>query len=136
MGFFCTMAHPGGRPTKYNPKFIEEINSYLLTVGKGNSKLPKRVDVALLLQVHEETLSEWGKKYPEFSEALTRVDLLQKSQLMDDGMYGGKEVNPQIAKFLLSANHGMSELSKTDITSQGDKLEPTQIIIVDDTHNE
>jgi hypothetical protein len=123
-----------GRPTKYNPAFIQSIDDYLDTVGTLQHKLPKRVDIALLLDVDEETLSNWGKDHPEFFAALMRVDGLQKAQLMDDGMYGGKEVNDRIAKFLLSANHGMAEKSKQDITTDGEKLEPIQVIITEAKH--
>jgi hypothetical protein len=34
---------------------------------------------------------------------------LQKNQLMNDGMYGGKEVNAGMAIFLLKAVHGLRD---------------------------
>lgn len=138
--------HAGGRPTKYDPSFLGLIDQYLTTVGREQTKIPKRVDIALLLNVDEDTLNNWAnarvkdkdgndtneRLYPEFFGALTRVDMMQKSQLMDDGMYGGKEINPQIAKFLLEANHNMVGRSATDITSKGEKLESQTILIVED----
>ena len=117
------MKHAGGRPTDYDPSMIQQIEEYVLTCGREQTKLPKRVDIALLLDVDDETLIEWGKKYPEFSATLSRVDKLQMSQLMDDGMYGGKEVNARIAQFLLSANHGLKEKTAVDVTSQGERLD-------------
>ena len=48
----------------------------------------------------------------------------QAKQLIDDGIYGGKEVNSTIVKLLLQNNHGMKE--RTDTTS-GDKPLPTPI---------
>lgn len=112
-----------GRPTKYDPIMVDSVTEYLRTVGREQTKLPKRVDIALMLQVNEETITEWCKLYPDFSAALTRVDMLQKAQLQDDSMYGGKEVNARFGQFLLSANHGMAETTKTDMTSGGEKLE-------------
>lgn len=112
---------PAGRPTEFKEEYTQQILNYLKTCGGSNQRLPKRVDLALMFDCNEETLTEWGKIHPEFSAALTRVDAMQKSQLMDDGFYGGKEVNPRMAQFLLSANHGMKD--RSDITS-GDKPIP------------
>lgn len=109
-----------GRPTKYDPSFVNEIYRYLDTVGREQTKLPKRIDVALLLNVDEDTLNNWAKIHTDFFGALMRVDGMQKSQLMDDGMYGGKEVNPRVATFLLSANHGMKE--RSDVTTNDKDL--------------
>jgi hypothetical protein len=121
------MAHAGGRPTKYDESMVAQIYTYLETVGREQTKLPKRVDIALKLGVHEETLIEWAKEHVEFSDALSRVDGLQKSQLMDDGMYGGKEVNAKIAQFLLGANHGMIAPDKNIIS--GDPDNPIRVDI-------
>src|SRR6266496_3611301 len=95
-----------GRPTEYKPQYPQQVIEYLKTCGGSNQKLPKRVDLALIFDCNEETLTEWGKVNSEFSAALTRVDAMQKGQLMDDGFYGGKEVNPRMGQFLLSDNHG------------------------------
>ena len=112
-----------GRPTKYREHFVEVVEAYLKTVGREQTKLPKRTDIALLLGVDEDTLNNWAKLHPEFLGTLTRVDLTQKGQLMDDGMYGGKEVNPQMSKFLLSANHGMKETDRHEHTGEnGDSI--------------
>src|SRR6266496_4329375 len=106
-----------GRPTEYKPQYPQQVIEYLKTCGGSNQKLPKRVDLALMFDCNEETLTEWGKVNSEFSAALTRVDAMQKGQLMDDGFYGGKEVNTRMGQFLLSANHGMKD--RSDITNNG-----------------
>lgn len=110
------MAHAGGRPTEYKEEYVLQVYEYLKTCGGANQKLPKRTDLALLFDCNEETLTEWGKVHPEFSAALARVDTMQKGQLIDDGFYGGKEVNPRMGQFLLSANHGLAERNKQEIT--------------------
>ena len=110
---------PEGRPTEYKPEYIQQIEEYLQTCGREQTKLPKRVDVALLLDCDDETLIEWGEKYPEFSATLKKVDHLQKSELMDDGMFGGKEINPGMAIFLLKANHGMVETERHEHSGPG-----------------
>jgi hypothetical protein len=115
--------HAGGRPTKYNSLFIKQIEEYLATCGREQTKLPKRVDIALLLGVDDETLIEWEKKYPEFSATLKKVDQTQLGELIDDGLFGGKEVNANVAIFLMKANHGMMETDKKIVTGDNGPLE-------------
>lgn len=119
-----------GGQTKYREEYPSEVYRYLKTVGDGTMKLPKRCDLAILFKVDELTLKNWEEEYESFRTAMREVDGKQKSQLMDDGMYGGKEVNPQIAKFLLSANHGMAETTKNEVTgANGKDLIPSEIRI-------
>lgn len=118
------MAHPGGRPSKYDPSFIAELDRYLETTGREQTALPTVEGFALHLGVHRDTLYEWAKVHPEFSDTLKEIEQLQKQQLINDGIYGGKEVNATIVKLLLQNNHGMRE--RTDTTS-GDKPLPTPI---------
>lgn len=103
-----------GRPTKYNPRLIDEVDAYLKMTGKENMHLPKLESFALHISVNGDTLVEWGKKYPEFSAALDKIKKRQLEQLVDDGIYGGKEVNSTIVKLLLQNNHGMRERSETE----------------------
>lgn len=97
-----------GRPTKYIPEAIyPAIEDYLATVN--DTELPSSEGLALHLGVNTDTLYEWNKKHPEFSEALKKIAAKQKRQLMNDGMYGGKEVNASMAIFLLKAIHGLKD---------------------------
>jgi len=124
-----------GRPTKYKPEMVDIINAYLETVGREQTKLPKRVDIARLLGVDADTLNNWensrDKKdrllYPKLFGALKKVDDMQKSQLMDDGLYGGKEVNASMAIFLLKANHGLKDGSGVQVNIDNRKLYVTSL---------
>lgn len=118
------MTHAGGRPTKYQESFVNELDKYLQTTGKEQTSLPTKQGFALWLGVDDETLNEWAKIYPKFSATLKRLMLLQGQQLIDDGIYGGKEVNATIVKLLLQNNHGMKE--RVDQTTN-DKDIPTPI---------
>ena len=119
------LPRPAHRPSEYQENYPDEVYSYLQTVGDGTCKMPKRCDVELLLDCDDKTLKKWELDHELFRTAMRRVDIGQKSQLMDDGMYGGKEVNPQIAKFLLSANHGMAETERREVTgAEGKDLFP------------
>jgi hypothetical protein len=110
-----------GRPTKYNPDFINRLDEYLATTGKEQMSLPTIEGFAIFLDVSRDSLYEWAKLYPNFSDTLRRIEILQKQQLINDGIYGGKEVNASIVKLILQNNHGMKE--RTDTTS-GDKPLP------------
>jgi hypothetical protein len=102
--------HAGGRPTKYIPNLIQpKIEEYLSGCGREQTELPTVEGLALKLDVNTTTIWEWDKKYPEFSNYLKKLAEKQKNQLMNDGMYGGKEVNAGMAIFLLKAIHGLKE---------------------------
>lgn len=114
------MKHAGGRPTKYNPAFNAELDKYLATTGRENTSLPTKQGFALWLDVDDETLNEWGKVHKEFSATLRKLMMIQAKQLIDDGIYGGKEINPTIVKLLLQNNHGMKE--RKDVTTDDEPL--------------
>lgn len=123
--------HPGGRPTSYDVSFIEKVEDYLQTTGKEQTSLPTIEGFAIYLGVSRDSLYEWAKKYPKFSDTLKIIELRQKQQLIDDGIYGGKEVNATIVKLLLQNNHGMKE--RLDQTSADEKIE--QLVIVRSNDN-
>lgn len=114
-----------GRPTKYKEELNDELDIYLLTTGREQTSLPTIQGFALHLGVNDDTLNEWGKKYPSFSATLKKLKNLQAKQLIDDGIYGGKDVNATIVKLMLQNNHGMKE--RTDTTTN-DKELPTPIL--------
>lgn len=114
--------NPIGRPTDYKPEYCEMVDDYLAKTGKNQMHLPKIESFAIFLGVVKKTLYNWADKYPAFLHALDKIMVRQAEQLIDDGIYGGKEVNAVIVKLLLQNNHGMREKSDTDITSGGDKI--------------
>ena len=104
-----------GRPTLYSPALVGKVDEYLSTTGKEQMHLPKIVSFARYINVTKETLYQWAKIYPDFSDALAKIMKAQEEQLIDDGIYGGKEVNATIVKLLLMNNHGMREKTDTDL---------------------
>jgi hypothetical protein len=118
------MENKMGRPTKYDPAFIEKVDEYLKTTGREQTSLPTVEGFAIYIDITKKTLYNWSKIYPDFLHALDKIMTHQAKQLIDDGIYGGKEVNSTIVKLLLQNNHGMKE--RTDTTS-GDKPLPTPI---------
>lgn len=122
----------GGRPSKYDEKLLKVIEDYEIECA-NKKNLPLIEDVSLLLDVSLETINQWCKhdgEYfkPKFSEAIKRIKQKQKAKLMIDGLYGGKEVNSTMAIFLLKANHGMIETSRTELTGKDGKELPAPIL--------
>ena len=101
--------HAGGRPTKYTPDIWPKIREYVSMCGSQQMALPTIEGLALHLEVNRDTIHEWSKKHPEFSDTIKGILMKQKVQLMNDGMYGGKEINQAMAIFLLKVNHGMKD---------------------------
>lgn len=113
-----------GRPTKYDDSMPSKVNDYLEMAGREQQHLPKVESFAIYIGVNEDTVNEWRKVHPEFDDAIKLLKMKQKEQLIDDGIYGGKEVNATIVKLLLQNNHGMKE--RTDQTTD-DKPLPAPI---------
>lgn len=124
--------HPGGRPSKYDPIFIKKVDEYLATTGREQTTLPKVVSFARYIGVSKDTLYEWAKNNKEFSDSLAKIMEAQEETLIDDGIYGGKEVNATIVKLLLMNNHGMREKTDTDLTSKGKELNPVLVKFIKD----
>ena len=116
------MTHAGGRPTKYEERFVDEVDVYLSMCGREQTALPTLEGFALHLDISMDALEDYRKLYPEFSGALKRITLNQKQQLINDGIYGGKEVNSTIVKLLLQNNHGMRDKVDQDIKSDGKEI--------------
>jgi hypothetical protein len=113
-----------GRPTKYDPAYCDDIERYFLDAepfstdveptGKRvlmPNKLPTIERWALNKRINPDTVYEWAKKHPEFSESLTRAVRAQKDLLVQGGLFGSYEKT--IVKLLLGANHGVVEKVET-----------------------
>lgn len=118
-----------GRPTKYQDSFVDEVDKYIATTGHGTMHMPKIESLAIRLGVCKDTLYEWAKEHKEFSDALAKLMNYQGERLIDDGIYGGKEVNATIIKLLLQNNHGMKE--RVDNTSNDKEINQVLVKFID-----
>ena len=110
---------PAGRPTKYNDKILEKAEQYLSEcvdtteqVVTGESEkftsykekikvnLPTIEGLAVYLNIHRDTLYQWEKEHPAFSDIIERLRGSQIKSLVNNGLSG--DYNPTIAKVLLS----------------------------------
>lgn len=56
-----------GRPTKYDPKYCDQIITFM---EQGFSKEAFCAEV----DIHKDTLYEWIKRYPEFSDSVKKAE--------------------------------------------------------------
>ncbi len=131
------------RPSDYTQEMADKVKTYTdlcedeeiqqlaglsqkgteLYKNKINVKLPTIEGLSRYLGIHKDTVYEWEKIHPEFSDALSNLRAKQGEVLINKGLSG--DYNPTIAKLMLSNNHGYRE--KTDVTTNGNDL-PTPIL--------
>lgn len=134
--------HAGGRPTKYKREYAERIIEYfskpvveeILTVTEGTGKSEWRKEekryeamffptlelFAAEIGVCDDIFVEWAGakdsrgrlKYPEFTDAYTRVKKIQKGLVIQYGMIG--RLDSRFATFFASANLGMTPKSESE----------------------
>lgn len=129
------MPNPVGRPTLYRPEFVQKVDEYLelkqdvedefhKTRGQTSDSyqrvikvnLPSVEDFAKFLGFGKTQIYDWEAKHPEFKDALDKIREEQKNRLSEKGLSG--DYSPVMAKFLLSANHGMSEKTEATLTGK------------------
>lgn len=130
-----------GRPTKYKrlyckkiieyfdipiTKIVSEVryskegDTYMVSVEKPNM-LPSLDRFAMeICNVNQDTLHEWKKVHPEFSEAFDKAKKMQKDFIVRQCAYG--YITPSYAVFLTKAITDLNDVSNVDITSAGEKV--------------
>lgn len=128
-----------GRPSAYDPKFVEEAYKYLercqdiedeyhKTRGEKSDtyervltvKLPTHEGLALFLNASVKTLYTWAETHEDFLQALDDIKTAQKERLIEKGLSG--DYNSTIAKLILSSNHDMREKSDTNLSNPDGNL--------------
>lgn len=137
-----------GRPTKYKKKFCKDIIKYfdippykeeeVVKYFKGEPyrvvvKVPNRIPTIErfameICNATKETIHEWRRVHPEFSDAYEKAKVLQKDFLVYQSAYGF--ITPSYAVFLTKAMTDLREVNEVDITSKGDKLEGVNLTSV------
>ena len=110
-----------GRPSKYKPEYAadEFITQYVNHCKKAD-ELVSLCGLAVYLEVCEDTLQEWKKVHREFSVSLAKINQLSKQEVLNKGLKS--KYSPNMAKFVLSACHGMAE--RTELSGKdGNSIE-------------
>ena len=115
------MAQSNGRPTKFNDDMLAKAYDYLENYQSVGDMVPSIAGLADELGICEKTCYNWAEKFPSFLQSLERIKTKQHRRLLNGGL--ANELNPTIVKLGLTTNHGYTDKSATDLTSQGDKIE-------------
>jgi hypothetical protein len=100
-------------------EILKNTDKYIVKAKEEKTKLPKHESLALELGVCRKTLYNLAKKYPKFKDKLEEISLIQLIRLIDDGLYGGRNVNPAIVKLILVSNHNFkSENINNNLTGK------------------
>ena len=114
------------RPTKYNSKILEKAEDYIKNYINYGDQIPMIDGLALELGIHRDTVNDWEKKYPEFSDIVRTLMTHQGRKLMNGSLTG--EFKERTATLALSSNHGLVAKTQTDITSSDETMKPPTII--------
>ena len=117
-----------GRPTKYNEEIQAKADDYLTKWKELTEAVPSVVGLSLYIDTPKSTMVDWGKKFPDFSYTLSKVQALQEHALVNKGLKN--EINANIGKFMMY-NHGYKEKTEQDLmSSDGSMKQPTKIELV------
>lgn len=109
----------GGRPSKLTKERLAIAREYVTSNDTMNptSLLPTIERLSIILDVHKDTLYEWEKHDPEFSDVLRLLRAAQADKLLQNSLIG--RYNAVISKLMLS-KHGYVEESKVQQEHTGD----------------
>lgn len=113
------------RPIEYNSAILKRVEDYLdqcqdreedVVTGESEKftaykkklrvNLPTIEGLAVYIGIHKDTVYEWEKTYPEFSDVIHVLRGNQSRELINKGLSG--DYNPVIAKLLLM-KHGYTD---------------------------
>jgi hypothetical protein len=114
------------RPSKYNATILEKAEDYIKNYIKYGDQIPMIDGLALELGIHRDTVNDWERKYPEFSDIVRTLMTHQGRKLMNGSLSG--EFRERTATLALSSNHGLVAKTQTDITSSDETMKPPTII--------
>jgi len=108
---------PAGRPTKYDPKYCDEIIEFM----KDGRSI---VAFAAHIEVADVTLYEWKKVHPEFSRAIKVAMAKCQSWWEDQGRMGlhtgrGEGFSQSAWIFNMKARFGYRDKQELDVNHEG-----------------
>ncbi len=122
-----------GRPTAYHPGLCEEILEFFdveytreIEISHTNSKgetwtesktianhVPQVMEFSRKIGVCRDTIYEWAKQHPEFSDALTRAQEMGESMTVSNAMMGF--YNPNFTQLVMKNRYGWKDKKDLDV---------------------
>ena len=109
--------------SKWNDNVITVVEAYYASC-KEKKEIPYVEEVAVELDITRDTLYTWIKDHKNLADTIKKIQNLQRIMLLKATLDRNKATG---GIFQLKANHGTVEASKLDVTSNGEKIEPTII---------
>lgn len=115
-----------GRPTDYLPEYCDEV----ITLGKLGKSVTQ---IASTLDVHKDTVYEWAKVHPNFSDALSRARQESQTWWEDQGQAGltADRFQPSLWAKQVSCRFPDDYREKQDLNLGGQKDNPLSVILQD-----
>lgn len=113
---------PFGRPTKYDPSYIEMVLDYIGDNGKSVTQFARKIRVA------KSTVYEWAKEHQDFSDALHMATEWSQAHWEDklEGMMYSKEVNAPLVKLYFANRFNWTEKNQ-QVDGEGNTAEPLTV---------
>lgn len=104
------------RPSTYHEGIPDLVREYVNTFAELGDTLPTVEGLALFTGIPRRTLYTWAEDSAksDFSHTLDILKATQHKMLFEKGLTG--DYNSTIAKLGLSANHGMHEKEKREVS--------------------
>jgi hypothetical protein len=106
---------PAGRPTLYDERYCDDVVAFM---GQGYSKTA----FAGSIGVCHDTVIEWAKQHPEFSEAVKRGQAA-RTQCLEKTLIAG-ETGPKVTAHIFALKNASPEewkdKTETDLNVKGD----------------
>jgi hypothetical protein len=124
--------HPGGRPTKYDPKFHPKD---FIEQSKNGKTLAQ---IALTWDLNRDTIHEWKKKHPKFSDAVKKGRQFCEAWYMNLGLAAmlgqaksdGKPINVNLGYFCWLTKNMFHWSDKIESKNQNENKGEPQVIIL------
>src|SRR3990167_10988627 len=116
------MAHPGGRPTDYKPEYCKKLEEHMKR-GLSLEAFGAVVDCS------EDTLYEWRKVHPEFSESYKKGKSHSLQFWEELGLVGTTEGNHFNAPtWIFNMKNRFKWKDRHDITTDDEKLDGLVVV--------
>lgn len=119
---------PAGRPSEYTPEIAEHCRAFM---GQGYSLTAFAGEIG----VNRDTVVDWQKKFPEFSEAV-KDGQAARTKILETGLMREDLAGPQITARIFALKNASPEEWRDRVEHTGADGGPVQVAVVRFTETE